>query len=154
MNTPQSCSLSSSDVLYYDITYRTPLRSLASTSWTLGVICTRRVCACEVADPLQRDVSGSEFSGEPTIGLRSITIHLVISIYKLPDGSRAGEMIAVNYFIPYYVNDVQSDIRGIRCGWYTMDECGTLGYGPFSTASECLGIGSQAKKAETPKWLH
>jgi hypothetical protein len=26
-------------------------------------------------------------------------------------------MIAANYFIPYYVNDVQSDIRGIKCGW-------------------------------------
>src|SRR5258708_36768901 len=63
-------------------------------------------------------------------------------------------MIAVNYFIPYYVNDVQSDIRGIKCGWYTMDECGSLGSGPFSTASECLGIDSQAKKVETPKWLH
>jgi len=63
-------------------------------------------------------------------------------------------MIAVNYFIPYYVNDVQSDIRGIKCGWYTMDECGRLGSGPFSTASECLGISSQAKRAETPKWLH
>src|SRR5258708_39633070 len=63
-------------------------------------------------------------------------------------------MIAVNYFIPYYANDVQSDIRGIKCGWYTMDECGRLGSGPFSTASEWLGINSQAKKGETPKWLH
>jgi hypothetical protein len=59
-------------------------------------------------------------------------------IYQLPDGSRPGEMIAVNYFIPYYVNDAQSDIRGIECGWYTMDECGRLGSGPFSTTSECL----------------
>jgi hypothetical protein len=75
-------------------------------------------------------------------------------IYQLPDGSRAGEMIAVNYFIPYDVNDAQSDIRGIKCGWYTMDECGRLGSGPFSTASECRGIGSQAKKVETEKWLH
>jgi hypothetical protein len=24
----------------------------------------------------------------------------------------------------------------------------------WMTASECLGIGSQVKKAETPKWLH
>jgi len=35
-------------------------------------------------------------------------------------------MIAVNYFIPYYVNDAQSDIRGIKGGWYTMDERGKL----------------------------
>ena len=64
------------------------------------------------------------------------------------------EMIAVNYFIPYYVNDMQSDIRGIKCGWYTMDECGKLGFGPFSSASECLGTGSQEKYAPTSKWLH
>jgi len=32
-------SLSSSNVLYYDITYRTRPRSLASTSWTLVIIC-------------------------------------------------------------------------------------------------------------------
>ncbi len=64
------------------------------------------------------------------------------------------KIIPVNYFIPYYVNDVQSDIRGIKFGWYTMDERGRLGSGPFSTASECHGTGSQAKNAETPKWLH
>jgi hypothetical protein len=68
-------------------------------------------------------------------------------------------MIPVNYFIPYYfipyyVNALQSDIRGTKCGWYTMDERGKLGSGPFSTASECLGTGSHAKKAEKPKCLH
>jgi hypothetical protein len=63
-------------------------------------------------------------------------------------------MMAVNYFIPYYVNDAQSDIRGIKCGWYTMDERGRLGFGPFSSPCECLGTVSQAKDAPTPKWLH
>jgi hypothetical protein len=63
-------------------------------------------------------------------------------------------MIAMNYFIPYYVNDMQSDIRGIKSGWYTMDERGKLGAGPFSNASECLGIGSQPKNAPTPMWLN
>jgi hypothetical protein len=64
------------------------------------------------------------------------------------------EIIAVNYFIPYYVNDVQSDIRGIKCGWYAMDERGKLGAGPFSSAGECLEIGAQAKITPTSKWLH
>ena len=63
-------------------------------------------------------------------------------------------MIAVNYFIPYYVNDVQSDIRGIKSGWYTMDERGKLGSGTFSSASECLGIGSLPENAPTPMWLN
>lgn len=101
---------------------------------------------------------GSELPGEPTLDpsihydlLRSILSSLYMSCLTALGPS---EMVAVNYFIPYYVNDVQSDIRGIKCGWYTMDECGRLGSGPFSTASECLGIGSQAKKGETSKWLH
>jgi hypothetical protein len=37
--------------------------------------------------------------------------------------------------------------------WLTMDEYGRLGFGPFSSASECLGEVSQAKNAPTPK-LH
>ena len=98
---------------------------------------------------------GSEFPGEPTIDPSIHYGSILSSLYiSCQTGSRAGEMIAVNYFIPYYVNDVQSDIRGIECGWYAMDECGRLGSGPFSTASECLGTGSRAKNAETPKWLH
>ena len=60
----------------------------------------------------------------------------------------------MNYFFPYYVNDMQSDIRGIKSGWYTMDERGKLGAGPFSSASECLEIGSQPKKATTPMLLN
>jgi hypothetical protein len=100
----------------------------------------------------KRDVPGSEFSREPTIGpfdpLRSLLSSLYISC---PDLGPV-EMIAVNYFIPYYVNDVHSDIRGIKSGWYTMDERGKLCSGPFS--SECLGIGSQSKNAPTPHWLH
>jgi hypothetical protein len=64
------------------------------------------------------------------------------------------ELIAVSYFVPYYVNDLQSEIRGIKCGWYTMDERGKLGCGPFSSASECLGTVDQAKNPTAPKWLH
>ena len=37
------------------------------------------------------------------------------------------EMITMNYFIPYYVSERQSDVRGIECGWYTMDEHGEVG---------------------------
>ena len=63
-------------------------------------------------------------------------------------------MIAVNYFIPYYVNKEQSDVRGIKCGWYTMDERGKLGSGPFSNPCECLESGADSKKAPMPMWLH
>lgn len=86
---------------------------------------------------------------------QSITIDLIISICKLFDGTRTYGGDRVNYyFVPYYVNIVQSDIRGIKCGWYSMDECGKLGSGPFPSAIECLGTDSQVKNGLTPKWLH
>jgi hypothetical protein len=64
------------------------------------------------------------------------------------------EMPAVNYFIPYYVNEEQSDARGIKCGWYAMDERGNLGFGPYSCPSQCLRSGSQRDDAPVRKWLH
>jgi hypothetical protein len=60
----------------------------------------------------------------------------------------------MNYFIPYYVNDEQSDVRGVKRGWYAMDECGSLGCGPFSTPCECLARGAEAKHSSLPKRLH
>jgi hypothetical protein len=64
------------------------------------------------------------------------------------------EIITLSYFIPYYINEQQSVIRGIKRGWYTMDERGQLGSGPFTSPSECLGSGSQPKNASMPTWLH
>jgi hypothetical protein len=63
-------------------------------------------------------------------------------------------MITVSYFIPYYVNERQSDVRGIKCGWYTMDERGKLGAGPFLSPSECLGSDSQPSETPMPTRLH
>jgi hypothetical protein len=60
----------------------------------------------------------------------------------------------INYFIPYYVNEQQSDIRGVKRGWYAMDERGKLGSGPFATPCECLGSGSQIRTAPFSMWLH
>jgi hypothetical protein len=41
--------------------------------------------------------------------------------------------------IPRYVNEVISDVRGIKPGWYAMDDIGYLSTGPFPTKAECLG---------------
>ena len=41
--------------------------------------------------------------------------------------------------IPRYVNEVISDVRGIKSGWYAMDDVGNLSTGPFSSKAECLG---------------
>ena len=40
--------------------------------------------------------------------------------------------------IPHYINDRQSDIRGIKPGWYAMAEDGDLSFGPFSNRENCL----------------
>ena len=38
---------------------------------------------------------------------------------------------------PYYVSDNRSDIRGIKPGWYAIEEGGELSSGPFSSRQEC-----------------
>ena len=39
---------------------------------------------------------------------------------------------------PHYINEVLSDVRGIKPGWYAMDDVGKLYSGPFSSHEECL----------------
>ena len=40
--------------------------------------------------------------------------------------------------IPLHVNENKSDIRGIKPGWYAMDEDGSLSSGPFPNHEECV----------------
>ncbi len=37
-----------------------------------------------------------------------------------------------------YLNEPQSVFRGIKGGWYAMDEKGHLSFGPFSNRENCL----------------
>jgi hypothetical protein len=39
---------------------------------------------------------------------------------------------------PNYINELQSDLRGIKEGWYAIDERGNLLSGPFSNRERCL----------------
>jgi len=32
---------------------------------------------------------------------------------------------------PYYINELRSDLRGVKEGWYAIDEGGNLLFGPF-----------------------
>jgi hypothetical protein len=45
---------------------------------------------------------------------------------------------------PHYINERQSDLRGIKEGWYAMDEHGKLLFGPFSNRENCLSRISQS----------
>ena len=51
---------------------------------------------------------------------------------------------------PHYINENQSDIRGIKPGWYTSDNDGNLSSGPFFSQEECHGRGAQPMKGLEP----
>jgi hypothetical protein len=38
---------------------------------------------------------------------------------------------------PYYMSETKSDMRGIKHGWYAIEDDGTLYSGPFSSFEEC-----------------
>jgi hypothetical protein len=40
--------------------------------------------------------------------------------------------------IPHYINEDQSDMRGIKRGWYAMEHDGDLSFGLFPSHEECL----------------
>jgi len=49
--------------------------------------------------------------------------------------------------IPHRISEAQSDMRGVKEGWYVMDDEGKLIFGPFSTREDCLhgrGTGSRS----------
>jgi hypothetical protein len=46
----------------------------------------------------------------------------------------------MNHLAPHYVNEHQSDIRGIKDGWYAMEKDGNLVSGPFSSREDCLKL--------------
>ena len=38
---------------------------------------------------------------------------------------------------PYYMSEAKSDMRGIKQGWYAIEDDGALYSGPFSSFEEC-----------------
>jgi hypothetical protein len=52
--------------------------------------------------------------------------------------------------IPHYINENKSDMRGIKPGWYAMDDGGKLSSGPFSSREDCLSRGAQPTSESTP----
>jgi hypothetical protein len=49
----------------------------------------------------------------------------------------------VGMSIPHYIDDDRSDMRGIKPGWYAMEDNGKLSSGPFSSRHECLSRDTQ-----------
>ena len=40
--------------------------------------------------------------------------------------------------VPHYINEGKSDMRGIKPGWYAIEDDGNLSSGPFSSHEECV----------------
>ena len=39
---------------------------------------------------------------------------------------------------PHYISENKSDMRGIKHGWYAIEDDGNLSSGPFSSREECV----------------
>jgi hypothetical protein len=39
---------------------------------------------------------------------------------------------------PHYISEDKSDLRGIKHGWYVVEDDGELSSGPFPSREECL----------------
>ena len=58
---------------------------------------------------------------------------------------------------PHFINELHSDLRGVKEGWYAIDERGNLLLGPFSNREICLtksasrgGLMSKVKFISSP----
>jgi hypothetical protein len=40
--------------------------------------------------------------------------------------------------VPYYISENNSDMRGIKHGWYAIEDDGNLSSGPFLSFEECV----------------
>ena len=40
--------------------------------------------------------------------------------------------------VSHYINENESDMRGIKPGWYAIENDGNLSSGPFSSLEECV----------------
>ncbi len=54
---------------------------------------------------------------------------------------------------PLYINEDRSELRGIKSGWYAMDDAGKLKSGPFSTHEECLSRSTPPTYESSPSKL-
>jgi hypothetical protein len=50
----------------------------------------------------------------------------------------SGRKIVMKNLIPCHINDVESDRRAVKNGWYAINDTGKLRSGPFSSRPACL----------------
>ena len=50
----------------------------------------------------------------------------------------------------HYINETKSDMRGIKPGWYAIEDDGNLSSGPFSSREECVNRITQPTNETMP----
>jgi hypothetical protein len=55
--------------------------------------------------------------------------------------------------IPHFINDDRSEMRGIKPGWYAVEDDGNLSSGPFPSRAQCVVRLSQSTNDTTPSEL-
>jgi hypothetical protein len=53
----------------------------------------------------------------------------------------------------HYINENKSDMRGIKPGWYAIEDDGNLSSGPFSSLEECVMSITQPTNGAMPSEL-
>jgi hypothetical protein len=51
--------------------------------------------------------------------------------------------------VPHYIGENKSDIRGIKLGWYAIEDDGKLSSGPFFCLEECVKKIAQPRNGTT-----
>jgi hypothetical protein len=51
--------------------------------------------------------------------------------------------------VPHYINEDKSDMRGIKSGWYGVEDDGNLSSGPFSNLEACVARITQPTNGTT-----
>ena len=54
---------------------------------------------------------------------------------------------------PHYISDDKSDMRGIKSGWYVIEDDRNLSSGPFSSLVECVTRQLQVPCVSAQMWL-
>jgi len=55
--------------------------------------------------------------------------------------------------VALYINESKSDMRGIKDGWYAMDDDGNLVAGPFSSRDKCIDKNNHSTDGSMPSGL-
>ena len=82
-------------------------------------------------DTIGADCSPSVFAGQPK---EKIMQHANIMAVEHQGAAEKAYRTAV---APHFINEDKSDMRGIKSGWYAMDNVGKLVFGPFDTDEKC-----------------